>query len=71
MLCRYMGHKTGRSGKEKQEFGDKLERMMEIVELDVMLCIMGDFNVHVGVVELGEEECFGKFGWGMRNREGQ
>ena len=24
-----------------------------------------------GVAELGEEECFGKFGWGMRNRQGQ
>ena len=27
--------------------------------------------MHVGVAELGEEECVGKFGWGTRNREDQ
>jgi len=44
--------------------------MMGMVELDVMLCIVGDFNVHVGVAELGEEKFVGKCGCGTRNREG-
>ena len=56
---------------EKQEFRDALEWLMGMVELEVMLCISGDFNAHVVMVELGEEDRFGKFGWGMRNGEGQ
>ena len=47
-----------------------MERMIGMVEVEVMLCNAGDFNAHVGVVELGEE-CVGKFGWRMRNREGR
>ena len=35
---------------------------MGMVDLDVRLC---------RGFEPGEEECVGKFGWGMRNREGQ
>ena len=42
-----------------------------MVELDVMLCIVVDFNAHVGIAELGEKECVSKFGWRTRNREGQ
>ena len=58
-----MGHKqTGRTGAKKQEFRDALERMMGMVELEMMLCIAGDFNSHVGVSEQVEEEWFGKFG---------
>ena len=44
---------------------------MGMVELGMMPCLVGDFNAHVGVTELCKEECFGKFGWGTRNREGQ
>ena len=44
---------------------------MGMVELDVLLCNAGEFNVHVGVAKLGEEECVGKFGWGTRNGEDQ
>ena len=54
VLCWNKGHKReGRA--EKQEFRDALERMMGLVELDVMLCIAGDFNAHVGIAEPGEE----------------
>ena len=63
------GLQTGRIGVEKQEFRDALERIMGMVELEVMLCIAGDFNAHLGVAELGELECVGTFVWGMRNRE--
>ena len=37
------GPQMGRSGVEKQEFRDTLERIMGMVELDMMLCIAGDF----------------------------
>ena len=70
MLCQYMGHKQEGLGVEKQEFSDALERMMGMVELEVMLCIAGNFNTHMGVAEPGEDECVGKFCWGKRNREG-
>ena len=30
---------------------------------EVMLCIAGDFNAHVGIVEPGEEESVGRYGW--------
>ena len=36
-----------------------------------MLCVAGDFNAHIGVVEPGDEESIGRFGWGTTNREGQ
>ena len=42
-------------GRDRDEFRDDLERMMGLVELEVMLCIAVDFNAHVGVVEPGEE----------------
>ena len=38
------GPQTGRTGAKKQEFSNALERMMDMVELEVMLCNAGDFN---------------------------
>ena len=59
---------TGRTETEKQEFVDTLtERLMGTVELKLMLCLAGDFNVHVRVVELGEEEVVDILRWGTRN----
>ena len=63
------GPQTGRTEAERQEFRGALERVVEMIELEVMMCICGGFNVHVRVVQLGEEECVRKFGWGTRNRE--
>ena len=34
-----------------------------------MLCVAGDFNAHIGVVEPGDEESIGTLGWGTRNME--
>ena len=31
-----------------------------------VMCIVIDFNAHVGVVEPGEEESVGRYGWGTR-----
>ena len=73
MMCvmSVYGPQTGRMEAEKEEFRDALERMIGLVELEVMLCIAGDFNAHVGVVEPGEEESVGRYGWGAKNREGR
>ena len=65
------GPQTGRTEAEKEEFMDALGRMIGLVELEVMLCIAGDFNAHVGVVEPGEEESVGRYGRGTKNREGR
>ena len=65
------GPETGRTEVEKEEFRDSLERMIGLMELEVMLCIAGDFNAHVGVVEPGEEESVSRYRWGARNREGR
>ena len=35
------------------------------------LCFAGDFSAHVEIVEPGEEESVGLYGWGERNREGR
>ena len=63
MLCKCTGHRG------EEEFRDDLERMMGLVELEVMLCIAGDINAHDGVVEPGEDESVGRYGWGARNKE--
>ena len=34
-----------------------------------MLYVAGDFNAHIGVVELRDDGSIGRFGWGTRNRE--
>ena len=41
--------KNGKDGARKQEFRDAFERMMGMDELEVMLCIPGDYNTHMGV----------------------
>ena len=73
MMCvmSVYGPQTRRTEAEKEEFRDALERMIGLVELELMLCIAGDFNAHVGVVEPVEEESVGRYGWGARNREGR
>ena len=60
-------------GKEAgtEEFRDALEMMMGLVKLEVMLSIAEDFIAHVGVVEPGEEESVGRYGWGARNKQGR
>ena len=61
---------TGRMDAEK-EFNDALERMMGLVELEMLLCFSGDFSALVIVVDPGEEESVGRYGVGARNREGR
>ena len=65
------GPQTGRTEAEKQEFRDAFEMMIGMIELEILLCIAGYFNAHIGETEPEEEENVGKYGWGTINREGQ
>ena len=48
-----------------------VERLAGLSDGQTMLCVAGDINAHIGVVEQGDEESIGRFGWGTRNREGR
>ena len=48
-----------------------MEKLAGRSDGQTMMCVAGDFNAHIGVVEPGDEESIGIFGWGTRNREGQ
>ena len=47
------------------------KRSTGLTDGQTMLCIVGDFNAHIGVVEPGNEESIGRVGWGTRNRKGR
>ena len=58
--------------RQKEAFREEVERLFSISDgqaMLIMLCVAGDFNAHLGVVEPGDEEYIGRFGWGTRNRE--
>ena len=61
---------VGRSQRERKEFREKVEELLQLVEEDEILCLAGDFNAHIGQRMQGEEKCVGKFGCGQRNSEG-
>ena len=65
------GPRTGRMEADKEEVRNALERMMGLMELVVMLFNARYFSAHVRVVEPGEEESVGRYGWGAMNREGR
>ena len=46
-----------------------MERLARVSDGRTMLCVAGDFNAHIGVVEPGDEGSIGRFGWGTRNME--
>ena len=62
VICVY-GPQTGRTEAEKEAFRGEVERLAGLSDGQTMLCI--------GVVEPGDEESIGRFGWGTRNREGR
>ena len=70
VICVY-GHQTGRTGAKKEAFREEVERSAGLSDGQTMLCVVGDFNAHIGVVAPGDEESIGRFGWGTRNREGR
>ena len=69
VICAY-GPQTGRTEAEKEAFREEVERLVGPSDGQTMLFVAGDFNALVVVVEPGDEESIGRFGWGTRNREG-
>ena len=53
----------GRTEAEKEAFREEMERLAGLSDGQTMLCVAGDFNAHIGVVEPGDEESIGRFGW--------
>ena len=68
---RLYGPQTGRTEVENDAFREEVERLAGVRDGRTMLCVAGDFNAHIGVVEPGNEESTGRFGCGTRNREGR
>ena len=54
---------VGRTEAEKEAFKEEVERLAGLSDGQTMLCVAGDFNAHIGVVEPGDEESIGRFGW--------
>ena len=67
VICVY-GPQTGRTEAEKEAFREEVERLAGLSDGQTMLCVASDLNAHIGVVEPGDEESIGRFGWGTRNR---
>ena len=68
VICVYEPQ-TGRAEAERETFREEVERMAGLSDGQTMLCVVGDFNAHIGVVEPVDEASIGRFGWGTRNRE--
>ena len=50
VICVYGPH-TGRTEAEKEAFREDVERLAGLSDGQTMLCVAGDFNAHIGVVE--------------------
>ena len=70
VICVY-GSQPGRTEAEKGAFREEVETLAGLSENKTMLFVAGDFNTHIVVVEPGDEESIGRFGWGTMNREGR
>ena len=67
VICVY-GPQTGRTEAEKEAFREEVERLAGLSDGQTMLCVAGDFNAHIGVVEPGDEESIYRKIW-MGNKE--
>ena len=67
VICVY-GPQTGRTEAEKEAFREEVERLAGLSDGQAMLCVAGDFNAHIGVVEPGDEESIYRKIW-MGNKE--
>ena len=54
-ICVY-GPQTGGTEAEREAFREEVERLAGLSDGQTMLCVAGDFNAHIGVVEPGDEE---------------
>ena len=58
----------GRTKAEKEAFREEVESLAGQSDGQTMLCVAGDVNAHIGVVEPGDEESIGRLIW-MGNKE--
>ena len=63
MVCVFCGYgpQTGRAEAEKEAFREDVERLAGLSDGQTMLCVAGDFNAHICVVEPGDEESIRRF----------
>ena len=54
-----------------ETFRAEMERLVGLSDGQTVLRVADDFNLHIGVVEPGDEESIGRFGRGTMNREGR
>ena len=54
VICVY-GPQKGRTEAEKEAFREKVERLAGMSDGQTMMCVAGDFNTHIGVVEPEDE----------------
>ena len=65
------GLQTCRTEAEKEAFREEVDMLAGLSDGQTMLCVAGDFNAKIGVVEPGDEEGIGRVGWGTRHMEGR
>ena len=58
MVCviRIYGPQAGRTEADNEAFREEVERLAGPSDGQTMLCVAGDFNAHIGVVEPGYAE---------------
>ena len=52
VICVY-GPQTGRTEAGKEAFREEVERLANLNDGQTVMCVAGDFNSHIGVVETG------------------
>ena len=67
---RLRGPQTDRTEAE-EAFREEVNRLAGLSDGQTMLCVAGDFNAHIDVVEPGDEESIERFERRTRNREGR
>ena len=56
--------------KEKNDFWEDLDGLIEIISNEERIVLGSDLNGHLGEGNIGDEEIMGKYGAGTRNKEG-
>ena len=58
------------SMKEKDDFWEDLDGLIESVSKEERIVLGADLNRHVGKGNIGDDEIMGRYGAGTRNKEG-
>ena len=63
--------RVGRMQRKRLSEKRWISRLAGLSDGQTILCDAGDSIAHIGVVEPGDEESIGRYGWGTMNREGR